>query len=382
MIIHLSRAEGTFVHISLLSNEIYPQKSGMIYVFLSLQEINTNMRYLPIFFSILIICLLSACKTKQVAQTTAAQQFSCAFYNVENLFDTLNHPVKFDDEFTPTGEKKWNTERYFKKLNSLAKVIEGLGFPTLIGLSEVENNAVLKDLVARPLLKNYNYGIVHYDSPDMRGIDVAFLYQKKHFEVLNSDKIRIPFPDEIEKGYTSRDILEINGKLSGQPLNLFINHWPSRRGGLEASQPKRVHVANYLKNRVDEIAKKNPEANIIITGDFNDETDNKSVVETLSCSTNQDKVSLLYNVSAAKDQAGLGTYNYRGNWNMLDQFIVSKALLKTGSIKAGELTIFKEDWILYNSKKYGPTPNRTYGGPNYYGGYSDHLPIKLDLMVY
>jgi len=307
-----------------------------------------------------------------------------AFYNVENLFDTVDDPTKPDEDFTPTGKQQWSQARYFAKLLKIGKVVEGMEYPAFLGLCEVENRSVLEDLVDRPSLSNRAYGIAHQESPDYRGIDVAFLYDQKQFELKKSQAIRINFPTEIVEDYTTRDILMVEGIFQKEhKLYFFINHWPSRRGGLEESEPKRTYVAAQLRKAVDSLFNINPNAQIIIMGDFNDETDNKSIVETLNAKTDATNVESqqLYNCFAKIDQSKQGSYNFRGNLNMLDQIIVSSELMKDSQLSVSNPTIFKQDWMIYKGERYGDAPNRTFGGPNYYGGISDHFPVFVDLIV-
>lgn len=309
-----------------------------------------------------------------------------AFYNVENLFDTIDHPDKPDEEFTPTGRNKWTTERYNTKLERLAQVIEAMQMPALIGVCEVENEQVLRDLAAQPTLKAASYGVAHIESNDYRGIDNALIYNTKRFSVLRLDHQVLDFPRDITEGkpYSSRDLVHITGILDGNLLvHVFVNHFPSRRGGLTASEPKRVFVAHELRKMVDAVRTQDPNAHIIIMGDFNDETDNKSIRETLGAQpTDGPTAGELVNCFAALDAAGQGSYNYRGDWNMLDQIIVSDNFLAPNAptrVLLDEATIFQQPWMMYDDKRNGPTPSRTYGGPNYYGGYSDHLPVFIDL---
>lgn len=307
-----------------------------------------------------------------------------AFYNVENLFDTIDDPVKPDDGFTPEGKQKWSKARYFAKLLKVAKVVEEMKHPAFIGMCEVENKTVLEDLISRPALSDRAYGIAHYESPDYRGIDVALLYDQKQFKLTKSQTIRINFPAEIVEDYTTRDILMVEGTFQKEhQLYLFINHWPSRRGGLKESEPKRTYVAKQLKKAVDSLFNINPNAQIIIMGDFNDETDNKSIAEVLNAETNDTNIApqQLYNCFAKFDQAKQGSYNFRGNLNMLDQIIVSSELMQNDNLSVNNPTIFKQDWMIYKGKKYGDAPNRTFGGPNYYGGISDHFPVFVDLIL-
>lgn len=314
-------------------------------------------------------------------------EYRFAFYNVENLFDTLDNVDKLDEEFTPLGKKKWTTDRYNKKLNKLASVFEGMSYPSIIGLSEVENRAVLEDLVQKTSLKNHNYEIVHYESPDMRGIDVALLYKKDEFEFKNADKIRINFPNRIVKNYTSRDILYVEGEFNGQLSYFFVNHWPSRYGGQKESEPRRKFVAEVLRKKIDAIQLKNPEASLFIMGDFNDETDNESLTQVLQAKTDATNISKkdLVNCSAAMDQKGKGSYYYykTKEWNMLDQFIVSASTLNgTSKIQTTEFQVYNaKEVMFYHNKLKTYRPNKTYGGEKYYGGYSDHLAVYLDVQV-
>ncbi|MEZ4887915.1 MAG: hypothetical protein R3E32_24520 [Chitinophagales bacterium] len=337
------------------------------------------------FYISFLIWTLIGCN-KNMNQPKGAHQIKVAFYNVENLFDTKDDPNTIDEEFMPESEKKWTEERYIKKLNDLYKVLSGIegegNVPALIGLAEVENKSVLRDLIRQTSI-NERYGIVHHESPDARGIDCALLYDSSVFKVLEEEALPVHF--DFDPEVTTRDIIYVKGQIkdTDKPLHVFVNHWSSRRGGEDVSEPKRVNCALVLKGKLVEIFRADPDAKVIIMGDFNDEPNNKSIVETLGAkSSSKDlKNNELFNTSAALDKAGKGTYNYRGDWNMLDQMIVSGGLLNDNKgVRANsEVTIFQEDWMMYDDKKSGKVPNKTYGGPNYYGGYSDHLPIFLIL---
>ncbi len=326
---------------------------------------------------ILFILLITA------GSLMAQQSYKLAFYNVENLFDTTDDPETLDEDFTPDGKQQWTPERYQAKLGKISQVLDSMGTPHFIGLAEVENQTVLEDLISTESLKSGDYGIIHKNSPDMRGIDVALLYQKQHFKVLETEFIRVNFPDFIEKDYTSRDILHAKGKLSnGEILHIFVNHWPSRRGGLQQSEPKRLFVAQHVKLAVNDILEKDPKALIVLMGDFNDEPNNSSIASVLGALPDNSAAidGLLYNCFYSMDKDKKGSYNYRGNWNMLDQFIVSGYLKDpTAPLMVKNPTIHRYEWLMYQGKN-GPTPNRTYGGPNYYGGYSDHLPVSIELI--
>ena len=338
----------------------------------------------------LLLLAIFGCKTSDRTATKSTEQPGrLAFYNVENLFDTQDDPQTFDEEFTPTGKKQWTEKRYQTKLNNLCRVVEGMAYPQLIGLCEIENAQTLKDFIEKTTLSEHAYQFVHYDSPDKRGIDVALLYQSSIFKVLDSKAIPIHFPQEVipdMPDYTTRDILYVKGLYRNRDsLHLFVNHWPSRRGGVEASEPKRLFVASELRKQIDGIFTKNTKAKIILMGDFNDETDNKSILSKLQAARTAgppDRFDYLYNCSAALDRSGEGTYKYKDNWNMLDQIIVSAALIDpSASLSASPASIYQADWMIYEDKKYGRRPSKTYGGPNYYGGSSDHFPVYIDLKA-
>ncbi len=335
-----------------------------------------------LFLSLLL--LLSACTAgKKISSIKDGFSPKLAFYNVENLFDLEDDPVKRDEDFTPTGRNEWTLERYQAKLGKLHQVIREMGYPSFLGVCEIENAAVLEAMSDSCVTETGKYDYVHFESLDSRGIDVALLYDPNVFVVSATEKITTQFPPIEGKEYTSRDILYVKGTyLKKHVLHLFVNHWPSRRGGLEKSEPRRLLVANNLKIKVSSILSTDPNASVFIMGDFNDEPDNKSITEILGAHDLNTKLAQnqLYNCTYPMDEAGLGTYNYRGNWNQLDQIIVSGNLLSGKSgLKVGEAEIFRKDWMMFVHEKYGETPSRTYGGPNYYGGYSDHLPVMIPL---
>jgi predicted extracellular nuclease len=341
-------------------------------------------------YSIILLALATAfigCdafnKTNSSTKTNS-NNLRVGFYNVENLFDTKDDPSKPDEEFTPEGANKWTDERYNTKLNQLGKVIQAMGTPALLGFCEVENEQVLLDLAANSQLKSGNYGVAHRESNDFRGIDVALLYNKDVFQVANIENIVLEFPAEVTGGeeYTSRDLFHVAGKLKDKTtLHIFVNHFPSRRDGSKESEPKRLFVAGELRKEVEKVLAKDDNAQIIIMGDFNDETDNKSITEVLKAiPKNTDAPQELVNCFAGFDAEGKGSYNYRGNWNMLDQIILSDNFYNTnGAWQFSNAVIFQEEWMMYNDPKNGLTPSRTYGGTNYYGGFSDHLPVYVDL---
>ena len=317
----------------------------------------------------------------------AENTFTIVSYNVENLFDTIDNPKTIDEAFLPGSAKKWNMGRYNKKIHDIAWVISLINvneLPELVGLVEVENKTVLNDLVHSRFLKKGNYKFIHEDSPDKRGIDVALLYRPDEFQYINHKIFRIRFDFEPET--TTRDILYVKGILnSGEYLHVFVNHWSSRREGIELSEPKRLYTASVLRAKVDSVLSKDKKAKIVIMGDFNDEPENKSLYQVLNASNNLKAKSSgeLYNLMFDKSLNGIGTYNYRGNWNMLDHIIVSQTLLhakKAYRVSIDGGMIYKNRQMLYDNVKTGQmTPSKTYGGPNYYGGISDHFPVYVQL---
>ena len=330
--------------------------------------------------SIVLITLFSSCSRK------TSQGFSFAFYNVENLFDTINDPGISDGRYVPDSDLQWDTEKYQHKLDNLAKVmavVDSTGFPTVFGLSEVENLAVVSDLISQPGLKKANYKILHQDSPDGRGIDVALLYQPKNYKPIETQFIHLHFPDNPKS--KTRDILYSKGVTGKKDtVHIFVNHWVSRWGGQEKTEPHRIFIADLLKHITDSIFETNPNANILIAGDLNDNPTDKSLAEHLIAKepTTSPSAKSLYNLSLIPFKNGEGSLYYN-SWDMFDQIIVSTALLQgENGLKAdGNQTVVKKDWMLYKPKKGPARPSRT-AAKNYYGGYSDHLPvfIRMDIV--
>lgn len=310
-------------------------------------------------------------------------EYTVLSYNVENLFDTVDDPKIPDEEFLPQSEKKWTGERYQKKLDDLAKVIAGVNpsdYPEIIGLVEIENQTVLEDLVRTAALKNHPYGIIHEESPDYRGIDVALLYRKDAFKEQWHETLPVVFSEDT--AFKTRDILHVVGKVRNNTVHVFVNHWPSRIGGDDKTEPKRVLAASVLKHKVDELIAKDANVRVIIMGDMNDEPANKSLQETLGAKS-PDSGANLVNLMMPDDQKGLGTYFFSGNWNMLDNMVVSKAMLNGKKVKVennkGE--IYRSDWMIFTNKNGDKTPNRTYAGNKYTGGVSDHFPVYFKMIV-
>ncbi|MBI1184427.1 hypothetical protein GC194_09155 [bacterium] len=337
--------------------------------------------------AITVIVFCGCRSQKNEAAANSLQDYNIGFYNVENLFDTINDPGIDDEEFLPQAEKKYNSTRYNEKLAHLAQVIATFN-PAVLGLCEVENEAVLNDLAAELLkVHNIQFAVAHHNSPDKRGIDVAFLYQAQMVQVYQLKWFAVAM--EGESDFATRDIMRLtfclkNTNENTDSLYLFANHWPSRSGGQEASEPRRIAAAKVLKHQVDKLQGRNSKAKIIIMGDFNDEPFNTSMVNYLKADTVLTAQSALFNLSYALVKKGQGSYNYRGQWNVLDQIIVSCNLLEPNNrvqIQPAEAQVVKHDFMLYETRSGEKVPSRSYGGPNYYGGYSDHLPVFATLQV-
>jgi predicted extracellular nuclease len=319
----------------------------------------------------------------------SVQEFTVLFYNVENLFDTEDEPGKEDEEFTPGSEKSWDQDKYEKKLEDIARVLSSVNstdLPEIIGLCEIENRKVLEELVNIRSLRKGNYSIVHSESADNRGIDVALLYRADDFSVHESESIPVIFP--FDSSITTRDILYVTGKeKDGESFHFFVNHWSSRSQGEKETEPKRIYAAVILRKEIDELMNRDPDAKILIMGDFNDEPTNRSIFEMLMANNKRKNASEreLYNLMYDLHNVdNAGTYFYKGNWNMLDQLIISQSFLggRTGyhtGFDSGK--ILKQQWMLYHDQQFDEyVPNKTYGGPEYYGGISDHLPVYVTLV--
>ncbi len=331
-------------------------------------------------FVALLTYLVSSCKRDEM------KPFSVAFYNVENLFDTIDNPNTRDNDHLPTSKIPWNTKRYEHKLSNLAKVmsaINGHGFPSVFGLSEVENRQVVEDLIHTGKLKEAGYKILHKDSPDERGIDVAMLYQPNIYKPIKTRFIRLQFPSEPEN--PTRDILYSKGLLYGKDtIHIFINHWVSRYGGQEKTDALRRYTGHFLRLMADSIFNEEPNANILIMGDLNDNPTDKSLVVSLGAREPHQPLASkqLYNLALKPFKAGQGSLYYKG-WDLFDQVIVSSAMvggyngIKTNSYSE---EIFRKSWMLFHPKKGQAVPNRT-AGRHYYGGFSDHLPVIVHMKV-
>ncbi len=303
-------------------------------------------------------------------------RYTIAFYNVENLFDTVDNPLTNDDDFTPKGRLKWNKKRYYHKIRKLTSVISQLGSnqsiypPVIVGLVEVENAKVVKDLIKHKNLSKYRYDFVHYDSPDERGIDVALLYNKDFFEVVSSTTHKLILTNqEGEVDYT-RDLLVVKGKLNKEEIYVLVNHWPSRREGEEETKKKRIKAAKLVREVMTKIKEVDKASKFIIMGDFNDDPTSESINDYLITDD-------LYNPMKALYKEGNGTTTHFKEWHLFDQIIFSRAFFDVTKSKHTflEAKIYKKRWLEIYKGKYKGSPFRTYIGPFYKGGFSDHFPV-------
>lgn len=309
-----------------------------------------------------------------------------AFYNLENLFDTLDTPGVLDTEFTPDGSKHWTSDKYWTKINNLGRVIarigshENINGPAILGVSEVENRTVLEDLVHSEHLKNLNYQIVHYDSPDERGVDVALLYQPRYFKITNARSVPLFLVKEDgERDYT-RDQLVVSGLFDGDPMHIIVNHWPSRYGGQKASAPLRIEAAKLTRSLVDSIRTIHPNDKIVIMGDLNDDPRDKSVKKYLNTAGKPQKIKdeQLYNPMETLYKKGIGSLAYQGKWNLFDQIIITPNMLEEqDGYRLYAARIFNDAFLLRDAGRYKKYPHRTFVGNDFQGGYSDHLPVYI-----
>ena len=339
------------------------------------------------YFIFLIFCFPVFFSLHLYAQGKQVRITCVAFYNLENLFDTIRDPRINDEEFTPSGPSRWDTKKYNTKLAHLAEAISRIGNeytkggPVMMGVSEVENRQVVEDLIHTPPLAAEGFRIVHYDSPDRRGIDVAFLYQPAYFEVKSSSVHPLRMPSDT--GFRTRDVLQVDGILDGDLVHVLVNHWPSRSSGEKETAPKRNAAADLCRSIVQSIYKNDPAARIIIMGDLNDDPVDESLIKHLGITSKPENVKTgdLFDPMWQMYRNGTGSLAYKDTWNLFDQIIVSSAFMdKTNPgwhfFKAG---VLNEKFLLQKEGPYSGYPFRTYAGGIYMGGYSDHLPVYIFL---
>jgi len=346
-----------------------------------------------IFFLRLLVVCLAGCATapRAVAQKKQFGVTAVAFYNLENLFDPADDPTRYDEDFTPNGPYAYTQEIYKQKLHNMAVALSRIGVetvpdgPAFIGVAEIENEKVLQDLLAQPELKARGWRYVWFEGPDMRGIDVAALYDPRRFKLLGAQALKVDLADsgEVKSGGT-RDVLHVTGNLLGDTVHLFVNHWPSRRGGEAASAPLRAWAAAVPRAAIDSLMALNRETRAIVMGDLNDDPVSPSVTRVLRATHKKDKVgpSTLYNPWVQFYNNGIGTLAYGDSWNLFDQILLSHPFLATNSRgwRYHKAEVFNRDFLVSKFGQYKGYPHRSHSGNTWLNGYSDHFPTVVYLV--
>ncbi|OIQ27792.1 MAG: endonuclease [Bacteroidetes bacterium MedPE-SWsnd-G2] len=312
--------------------------------------------------------------------TAESKTHTIAFYNTENLFDIFDDPFTNDNDFLPNSVKSWGQKKYDKKIYKLSEVLSQIGGisnsnpPSIIGLAEVENKAVLEDLIHSDKLVDFNYDYVHFNSPDERGIDVAFLYRKSCFELDSFEPYSIVFEEgEFNLDYT-RDVLLVSGYLEGELIYFIVNHWPSRREGPELSNPKRMKAAILVLDIINNIKSMTSNPNLIVMGDFNDNPSDDTIMMLRH-------EAHLENPIEKEWVYGKGSLSHNFKWNLFDQILISPSFLDnfSGGFKLVEADIFNKKFLTQFKGKFKGQPYRTYVGNRYKGGFSDHFPVFINV---
>ena len=312
------------------------------------------------------------------------------FYNVENLYDTVNNPVVDDEEFLPSSERHYNTKVYLDKIDRMSDVISQMGTDitpdglALLGVAEIENDTVLTDLAKSAKLRNRKWKFVHFDSPDKRGVDVALFYHPKYFTVLHSEPLFVKLPGGSKDSYFTRDILYVKGILDGDTVHVFVNHWPSRSGGEERSIPARAAAAATAKKCIDSLNAINPLSKVILMGDLNDDPVSPSLTKVLGAKgkISDVKTNEMFNPWTEMYKAGLGTSPYQDAWGLFDQVLISGAWLnkEQEGYHYYKQVLFNREFMVQKTGRYKGYTKRTWDGMTYNYGYSDHFPVYLMLL--
>ncbi|AXT18458.1 endonuclease [Flavobacteriaceae bacterium AU392] len=310
----------------------------------------------------------------------ASNYHTIAFYNIENLFDTFNDKYTHDEDFLSHSEKQWTSKRYKKKLRKIGYAISKIGsknsktLPAMVGLAEVENEMVVEDLINSKFLKDKNYDLVHYDSSDERGIDVALIYDTTRFEVTYSEAFPVELFDEEGQPDYTRDILLVEGILNNEKINVIVNHWSSRREGVELSEPKRLIASAKVGEIITQLREKDINTSIIIMGDFNDNPTDKSIKQLVNAHD-------LYNPMEGLLSYNKGSLNHDFKWYLFDQILFSTNFFEhqPGTHSFSNANVFDADFLKQFKGKYKGNPFRTYVWKFYKGGYSDHFPVYIRL---
>jgi Endonuclease/Exonuclease/phosphatase family len=339
-------------------------------------------------FLLLIKCdMNSQNKNSEPTKPSAAtSKMVVMFYNVENLFDIYDDPNTSDEEFTPKGKLQWDEKKYKTKLEHTAQVIDSVGeegFPSIIGFAEIENKKVLEDLIKKTNLKKVGYSIVHRESPDKRGIDVALFFNKNQFTEVAVENLNAY--DKNLGDYYTRDILYVDLLFNKKEhLHVFVNHWPSRRDGKNVTESKRLYAGEVLRKRINEILTVNEKAKIITMGDFNDSPEELSIVQNLQAKNLPSDSKDLFNPFVKINKEGNGSIFFEGEYSAFDQIMISQGLLLEATsglrYELNSAETYRGSFVTFKDSRTGILrPNRTYSGEKYHGGYSDHLAVSIEL---
>ncbi len=341
----------------------------------------------------IITLIVALCSIAGISNAQQYQSFGIAFYNLENLFDTIpNNPLGRDLEYTPNGQKQWGTKQYRNKLANLAQTIAAMTTqttpigPAVIGVSEIENRTVLEDLVKEPAIKKWMLQVVHHDSPDKRGVDVGLLYNPRLFKLIDVTNHRLVIPRDGFENFRTRDQMCVTGLLGGDTVSIIVNHWPSRLGGQEQSSHLREAAAALSKHIADSLWSLRPNQGVIIMGDLNDDPQDKSCANVLGAKKKANDVAPhgFYNPWWKMLDDGIGTLAYKGAWNLFDQIIVSGTLLKDhaqpGSVYYWKCQVNSFEFLKDTEGNRAGYPLRTYSGGIWLNGYSDHFPTEIFLL--
>ncbi len=362
------------------------------YKCLNLHQRSTNIMSRTIIRTItfMILPLLTMVSAPLLGQDAQYKIVTAGFYNVENLFDTEDDPLIRDEEFTPDGKRAWTVEKYQEKLANMAYVISQIGKEknpnglSFLGLAEVENKKVLEDLVVQSSIKDKNYKIVHIDSPDRRGIDVAMIYNPNHFTPIKADTIPYLIYNKDASRRRTRNILYVKGLLDSDTLHVLVNHWPSRSGGESRSAPFRNQGGKICRSFVDSLSQVNPMSKILIMGDLNDDPNSASIKTHLRAKSRVKDVfeGDVYNPMADFYRRGLGSNAYRDAWSLFDQVILSYGIMDRDQdgYFYYSANVFNKRFLIQQSGRYKGYPFRTFSGDTYQGGYSDHFPVYVHLV--
>ena len=338
--------------------------------------------------ALLVLTSMTTGDDKPSSPAKQYEAFGVAFYNLENLFDTINANGTYDKEFSPQGARQWNTEKYYKKLHNMAYAISQMATnstpngPALIGVSEIENISVLKDLVKQPEIRKWHLQIVHHDSPDRRGVDVGLLYNPRLFRVLNVTNATLSIADN--PGFRTRDQMCVTGLLGGDKVSVIVNHWPSRLGGQEQSSYLREAAAALSKHIADSVLALDPNQGIIVMGDMNDDPQDRSMAVALGARKKKEDVKPgeFYNPWWAMLDKGIGTLAYKGQWNLFDQIVLSDYFLGDDRSRwcFFKAEVLNREFLKTKEGDRAGYPLRTFSGGAFLNGYSDHFPTQVFLV--